>query len=477
MNHDHTQAPPAPTEPGPEALDQALYRLQTEDASAELTDLTDSAFNDLTAAYDQQPAAPQAAALERALVTLEQAQALAATLLPTAAGSPSLSLHRLIEDVTLLCADTARRQGVDMAALVYQDLPEWWQADATLMRALLHALCTHILARMQAGSLIIRAMTGESAAAPEQESDAGQQAALPLRFTLTTYPHHQADGSQPAFQISAPDSPLGKYCAQSGARLGHDPTERVLWLEMELVPHSRQPPPPYPARQDTPVRVFHPLAAVRQSLIHRLRRMRFTPIELQHPPTASADTSDAAALLLALPSDTSPQCIDAWCTAAAELPVLLLTDTIASQPSTRATRVTRLPRHISDGCLYRSLNRVTQHHYLRQALVSRDPATAIALVGGNTQLAADLHACFIADLRASLGQLRSLATQGDWQQLGEVVHKFKGSSAYCGVPALRHALTRLDACLRGANPERSLFFLRRVEAETAILTANPDESA
>ncbi len=73
---------------------------------------------------------------------------------------------------------------------------------------------------------------------------------------------------------------------------------------------------------------------------------------------------------------------------------------------------------------------------------------ALELAGGNAQLAQDLLQMLIEEAPRLLERLEHGLNGGDPQALWDDAHKLHGSTAYCGVPALREASAGLESAIK-----------------------------
>jgi len=101
----------------------------------------------------------------------------------------------------------------------------------------------------------------------------------------------------------------------------------------------------------------------------------------------------------------------------------------------------------------------------REKLLQRGPAAlsdaellAIFLrtgIVGKTavDLARELFAAFVEDLPAQFEEMRRLQQQQQWEELLETAHRLHGSAAYCGVPALKDAIRKLEAATKGIGTD------------------------
>ncbi len=74
----------------------------------------------------------------------------------------------------------------------------------------------------------------------------------------------------------------------------------------------------------------------------------------------------------------------------------------------------------------------------------RDEAAAVQTAGGNAQLADQLFGTFMQELDEQIRELRDLWHAAEWQELKDAAHRFHGSTAYVGVPALKQAVQSLE---------------------------------
>jgi two-component system sensor histidine kinase BarA len=104
-------------------------------------------------------------------------------------------------------------------------------------------------------------------------------------------------------------------------------------------------------------------------------------------------------------------------------------------------------------------------------LAVRDEAAALAAVGGNAALARELLDALIAGLPGELIELRELLAASDWHGLGETVHRLRGATSYCAVPALDQALFALKALTKSGDREGAAAVLKQVETQALRLRA------
>lgn len=104
-------------------------------------------------------------------------------------------------------------------------------------------------------------------------------------------------------------------------------------------------------------------------------------------------------------------------------------------------------------------------------LPTRDASAALATTGGDAELAAQLFATLREGLPEEIDRLRHHTRAQDWSALADAAHRFRGATAYCGVPALDRALQELERVARNSDLEGIPASLERVERETERLIA------
>jgi len=95
----------------------------------------------------------------------------------------------------------------------------------------------------------------------------------------------------------------------------------------------------------------------------------------------------------------------------------------------------------------------------------RDEDAALAAAGNDSGLARELLGTLIGILPQELAQMRSLYDASDWHGLNEVVHRLRGATAYCAVPALDEALSELKEAAKAGDARRIAEDLQRAEHE------------
>jgi two-component system sensor histidine kinase BarA len=79
-----------------------------------------------------------------------------------------------------------------------------------------------------------------------------------------------------------------------------------------------------------------------------------------------------------------------------------------------------------------------------QGLPVRDQDAALATAGGNADLMRELFATFLHGIGPHWEELRSLYRAKNWNGLSDSAHRLHGSAAYCGVPALKSTVKKLE---------------------------------
>ncbi len=98
-------------------------------------------------------------------------------------------------------------------------------------------------------------------------------------------------------------------------------------------------------------------------------------------------------------------------------------------------------------------------------LPARDRVAALAVAGGDEDLAAELFAALLKGLSDEIAALRAGVAGGDWTALAELAHRMRGATRYCGVPALDESVERLEHAARGSDTEGITAALIHLEAE------------
>lgn len=101
-----------------------------------------------------------------------------------------------------------------------------------------------------------------------------------------------------------------------------------------------------------------------------------------------------------------------------------------------------------------------------------DIPLAIEQAGGSPELARDLLRMLLDELPGLYQKLQQAHAAGDAEARWDHAHKIYGSTAYCGVPALRDAAGALEKAIKaGADLQPALTALE--QAVTDLLAAGP----
>ncbi|WP_210424597.1 Hpt domain-containing protein [Marichromatium bheemlicum] len=101
----------------------------------------------------------------------------------------------------------------------------------------------------------------------------------------------------------------------------------------------------------------------------------------------------------------------------------------------------------------------------RSELPIHDAAAALASVGGDRPLAAELFTVLLAELPAELEALRTCCAEADWPGLADYVHQMRIVIRHCGVPALDAELSALERAARIGDAQRATATLAEVAAQ------------
>jgi two-component system sensor histidine kinase BarA len=86
----------------------------------------------------------------------------------------------------------------------------------------------------------------------------------------------------------------------------------------------------------------------------------------------------------------------------------------------------------------------------------RDEKAALKATGGDRELSTELIGTLVAGLPDDLSELDGLLAAADWSGIDAAVHRMRGATAYCGVPALDRALCELSLAAKSAERDRIL---------------------
>jgi len=94
-----------------------------------------------------------------------------------------------------------------------------------------------------------------------------------------------------------------------------------------------------------------------------------------------------------------------------------------------------------------------------------DKKQAIEQAGGNETLAKELFGMLLQDLPVLQEQLRSAIAEQQSQTMWDSAHKLYGSTAYCGVPALRECARVMEECIKQQDNTRLGITYDKLEQE------------
>jgi len=80
-----------------------------------------------------------------------------------------------------------------------------------------------------------------------------------------------------------------------------------------------------------------------------------------------------------------------------------------------------------------------------------DISLALEQAGGSADLARDLFGMLLADLPDLRDKVNAAFASGDREALWDHTHKIHGSTAYCGVPALREAAHAMEQAIKAGD--------------------------
>ena len=83
-----------------------------------------------------------------------------------------------------------------------------------------------------------------------------------------------------------------------------------------------------------------------------------------------------------------------------------------------------------------------------------DTHLSLEQAGGNEALAKDLLGMLLKELPTMHAKVQLAITQLNYTAMWDHAHKLYGSTAYCGVPALREASKRLEEAIKKAELEK-----------------------
>jgi len=98
-----------------------------------------------------------------------------------------------------------------------------------------------------------------------------------------------------------------------------------------------------------------------------------------------------------------------------------------------------------------------------RAILDKDQALEQA--GGSESLARELFGMLLDDLPVLQQQLQQAIADNRAEAMWDHAHKLYGSTAYCGVPALREAARAMEECVKQHNEDELSACFARLSAE------------
>ncbi|MDZ7663123.1 Hpt domain-containing protein [Thiohalophilus sp.] len=98
-----------------------------------------------------------------------------------------------------------------------------------------------------------------------------------------------------------------------------------------------------------------------------------------------------------------------------------------------------------------------------RAILDKDQALEQA--GGSESLARELFGMLLDDLPVLQQQLQQALADKRAEAMWNHAHKLYGSTAYCGVPALREAARAMEECIKQQNEAELTVCFARLSAE------------
>ncbi len=98
-----------------------------------------------------------------------------------------------------------------------------------------------------------------------------------------------------------------------------------------------------------------------------------------------------------------------------------------------------------------------------------DKKQALVQAGNNRELACDLFNMLLEELPVLQSQLAQALEHGEQDAMWDPAHKLYGSTAYCGVPALREAARAMEECIKQPQTDQLQACFARLNTEIARL--------
>jgi two-component system sensor histidine kinase BarA len=107
----------------------------------------------------------------------------------------------------------------------------------------------------------------------------------------------------------------------------------------------------------------------------------------------------------------------------------------------------------------------------------RDAEEALRITGGSLEVADMLLADLLGSLPDQLAAAADTLAREDWEALRALIHRIKGATAVCAVPALHHAVCELQQGARDNDAGHVRSSIDRVERERQRLVAEQETPA
>ncbi|MFO8025654.1 Hpt domain-containing protein [Thiohalophilus sp.] len=98
-----------------------------------------------------------------------------------------------------------------------------------------------------------------------------------------------------------------------------------------------------------------------------------------------------------------------------------------------------------------------------------DENQALEQAGGNRELAGDLFNMLLEELPVLQCQLARAIDSGERDAMWNPAHKLYGSTAYCGVPALRESARAMEECIKQQQTDQLQACFARLSREITRL--------
>lgn len=103
-----------------------------------------------------------------------------------------------------------------------------------------------------------------------------------------------------------------------------------------------------------------------------------------------------------------------------------------------------------------------------------DREFALEQAGGSPELAHELFSMLLKELPDLLAKLKQAHSQMNYEAMWDHAHKIRGSTAYCGVPALATAATALEQQIKQRDESHLAAGVEGVCVEVERLVAEGD---